>query len=185
MKVKIISISCTIFLLLAIAAVHADDNIDKTSKFNSKEPIEILSDRMEAFNQKQMVVFSGNAVVKQADWVLKTDRLTLYYKKEAGKQDKSGAKEIGGAVNLEKIEATGNVIVTQKMKVATSDAAVYFQESAQIIMTGNPVIREKKNIIKGCKVTIYLNEDRGLVEKCEGKKVSMEIHPEEKDENKK
>jgi lipopolysaccharide export system protein LptA len=52
-------------------------------------------------------------------------------------------------------------------------------------MTGNPVIREKKNTIKGCKVTIYLNEDRGLVEKCEGKKVFMEIHPEEKDEKKK
>jgi lipopolysaccharide export system protein LptA len=185
MMAKKIFTVCTFFLLLIISIAHAKDNIDKTSKFNSKEPIEIVSDRMEAFNQKQMVVFSGNAVVKQADWVLKTDRLTLYYKKETDKKDKSGAKELGGTGDLEKIEATGNVIVTQKMKVATSDEAVYFQDSGQIIMTGNPVIREKKNTIKGCKVTIYLNEDRGLVEKCEGKKVSMEIYPEEKDEKKK
>jgi lipopolysaccharide export system protein LptA len=140
---------------------------------------------MDALNEKQMVVFSGNAIVKQADWVLKTDRLTLYYKKETEKKDKSGTKELGAAGDLEKIEASGNVIVTQKMKVATSDEAVYLQDSGQIIMTGNPVIRERKNTIKGCKVTIYLNEDRGLVEKCEGKKVSMEIHPEDQNEKKK
>jgi lipopolysaccharide export system protein LptA len=185
MTVKNISILCTIFLLLVVSISTAKDNVEKTNKFNSKEPIEITADRLDAYNEKKMVVFSGNAVVKQADWVLKTDRLTLYYKKETDKKDKSGAKELGGTGDLEKIEATGKVIVTQKMKVATSDEAVYFQDSGQIIMTGNPVIREKKNTIKGCKVTIYLNEDRGLVEKCEGKKVFMEIHPEEKDEKKK
>ena len=185
MIVRTIFIGCALSLLLMISIANAKDNLEKINKFGSREPIEIVSDRLDAFNEKHMVVFSGNAVVKQADWVLKTDRLTLYYKKQTDKKDKSGTQELGGAGELEKIEAMGNVVVTQKMKIATSDEAVYFQDSGQIIMTGSPVIKEKKNIIRGCKVTIYLNEDRGLVEQCAGKKVSMEIHPDEKDEKKK
>jgi lipopolysaccharide export system protein LptA len=172
---------CTFFLLLIISIAHAKDNIDKTSKFNSKEPIEITADRLDAYNEKKMAVFSGNAVVKQADWVLKTDLLILYYHKETGKKEKIGGKEVEGTGDLEKIEAKGNVVVTQKMRVATSDEAVYLQDSGQIVMTGNPVIRENKNKVVGCRIVIYLQEDRGTVEKCEGKKVLMEIHPEEKE----
>jgi len=55
-------------------------------------------------------------------------------------------------VIFEKIEAKGNVIVTQKEKVATGDEAVYLQDSGQIIMTGNATLRDGKNLIKGDKV---------------------------------
>ena len=133
MTVKNISILFTIFLLLVVSISTAKDNIEKTSKFNSKEPIEITADRLDAYNEKKMAIFSGNAVVKQADWVLKTDRLTIFYRKEAGKKEKIGDKEIEATGDLEKIEAKGNVHVTQKMRVATSDEAVYFQDSGQRI----------------------------------------------------
>jgi lipopolysaccharide export system protein LptA len=186
MTVKnIVILFCTISLLLVYSISTAKDNVDKTGKFNSREPIQITADRLDAYNEKKMAVFSGNAVVKQADWVLKTDRLTIFYHKEADKKEKIGGKEIEGTGDLEKIEARGNVVVTQGMRVAVSDEAVYFQDSGQIVMTGNPMIRENKNKVVGCRIIIYLKEDRGTVEKCEGKKVQMEIHPEEKDAKKK
>jgi lipopolysaccharide export system protein LptA len=185
MTIKNISIICVIILLAVVSNTMAKDNLEKISKFNSKEPIEITADRLDAYNEKKMAIFSGNAVVKQADWVLKTDRLILYYRKETGKKEKMGVNQTEGTGDLEKIEAKGNVIVTQKMKVATSDEAVYSQDSGQIVMTGNPMISENKNKIVGCRIVIYLQEDRGTVEKCEGKKVVMEIHPEENDIKKK
>ena len=181
MKKKII-ILCLGFFLLSIAMLYAADD---SKKINTQEPIEITSDRLDAYNEKKIAIFSGNAQVKQADWVLKTDRLTIYYKKQAGKKETIGVKEIEGTGDLEKIEAKGKVFFTQKMRIAQSDEAVYFHDSGQIVLTGNPSIRENKNKVAGCKITIYLKEDRGTVERCEGGKVVMEIHPEEKDLKKK
>ncbi|PKN70499.1 MAG: lipopolysaccharide transport periplasmic protein LptA [Deltaproteobacteria bacterium HGW-Deltaproteobacteria-12] len=185
MKSNKIFILFTFFVLLFFSSVQAKDNPVKINKINSKEPIEIVSDRMDAFNEKKLVVFSGNAVATQGDKEIKSDRLLLYYKKEAGKKDKVGAKEVEGTGDLEKIEAKGNVVVTQKERIATGDEAVYFQDSGQIIMTGNATLRDGKNLIKGDKVTVFVNEDRGVVESDPKKRVKAVIYPQEKNENKK
>ncbi|MGV8056788.1 MAG: lipopolysaccharide transport periplasmic protein LptA [Smithellaceae bacterium] len=182
---KKIFILCTLLILLVISPLQAKDNSAKMNKLNSKEPIEIVSDRMDAFNEKKLVIFSGHAVATQGDKEIKSDRLLLYYKKETGKKDKIGAKEIEGTGDLEKIEAKGNVIVTQKKRVATGEEAVYFQDSGQIIMTGNATLRDGKNLIKGDKVIVFVNEDRGVVESDPQKRVKAIIYPEEKNENKK
>ncbi len=174
-----------LLMLLIVSTLQAKDNPARINKLSSKEPIEIVSDRMDAFNEKKLVIFSGNAVATQGDKEIKSDRLLLYYKKETGKKDKVGAKEIEGTGDLEKIEAKGNVIVTQKARVATGDEAVYFQDSGQIIMTGNPTLRDGKNLIKGDKVIVYVNEDRGVVESDPKKRVKAVIYPQEKNENKK
>jgi lipopolysaccharide export system protein LptA len=167
--------------------VNAKESSDVKNKINKKEPIEITSDKMVAYNEKKMVVFSGNAVVKQGDVELKCDNLILYYKKEAGKKEKVVSKEVEGTGDLDKIEAKGNVNVTKKKWNATSEEAVYYQDSGQIIMTGNPILHEDKSVIKGCKVTIYMNEDRGVVEACnpEKERVKATIYPQEKNEPKK
>jgi lipopolysaccharide export system protein LptA len=185
MKSKKIFILFTFFILLISSSVQAKDNPVRINKINSKEPIEIVSDRMDAFNEKKLVIFSGNVVATQGDKEIKSDRLLLYYKKEAGKKDKVGAKEVEGTGDLEKIEAKGNVIVTQKERIATGDEAAYFQDSGQIIITGNATLRDGKNLIKGDKVTVFVNEDRGVVESDPKKRVKAVIYPQEKNENKK
>ena len=185
MNSKKIYLIAFFMIILAAFIANAKDNSKVKNKINKKEPIEITSDKMDAYNEQKTVVFSGHAVAKQGDVVLKTDKLILFYKKETVKKDKAGPKDIEGTGDLDRIEAKGNVVVTQMKRIATGDEAVYFQDSGQIIMTGNPVLKEDRNTVKGCKVTIYLNEDRGTVEKCEGKQVWMEVYPEEKDEKKK
>lgn len=185
MIIKKVFILCTLFLLLITSATQAKDNSAKISNLSSKEPIEIVSDRMDAFNEKKLVIFSGNVVATQGDREIKSDRLLLYYKKGTGKKDKIGAKEIEGTGDLEKIEAKGNVIVTQKEKVATGDDAVYLQDSGQIIMTGNATLHDGKNLIKGDKVIVFVNEDRGTVESDPKKRVKAIIYPQEQNENKK
>jgi Uncharacterized protein conserved in bacteria len=44
-------------------------------------PIQIVSDRLDAYNEKGLVVFSGNVVATQEDKIIKSDSLFLYYKK--------------------------------------------------------------------------------------------------------
>jgi lipopolysaccharide export system protein LptA len=182
---KIFLLLPLIILLWASSILYAKDNSAIMNKMNSNEPYEIVSDRMDAFNEKKMVVFSGNATAKQGDKVLKSDQLLFYYKKEAGKAGKVGAKEIEMSGELEKIEAKGNVSVTQGERIATGDEAIYVQETGQIIMTGNAVLREGKNVINGDRVIVYVNENRGTVESDPQKRVKAVIYPQEKIETKK
>ena len=145
--------------------------------------LKLISDRMEAFNEKKLVIFTGNAIAKQGDRVLKSDQLLLYYKKEPAKNDKVGPMQIEGTGDLEKIEAKGNVSVTQGDRIATGDEGVYYHDTGQIILTGNALLKEGKNSIKGCRVIIYVNEKRGRAEVCDQEKkerVKAVLYPPEK-----
>lgn len=170
--------------LLVSSRLYAQDNTVLTEEIVKKgESIEIVSDRLEAFNEKKLIMFTGNAIAKQGDRVLKADQLLLYYKKDPAKKDQIGAMEIEGTGDLEKIEAKGNVSVTQGERLATGDEAVYYHDTGQIILTGNALLREGKNSIKGCRVIVYLNEKRGRVEVCDREKkerVKAVLYPPEK-----
>ena len=166
-----------LFVLLTTSFAYAEN---KLFSKQSDEPIEITSNRMEAFNEKKLVVFSGNAIAKQGNKVLKADQLNLYYKKEPGKKVKVGTTETEGTGDLEKVEAKGNVSLTQGGRTATGDEAIYLRDSGKVIMTGNAILSEGKNIIKGDRVIVFLNEDRGVVESNTKKQVKAIIYPQEK-----
>ncbi len=170
-------------LLFMLPFAWADPAINKKNMMRKSGPIEVVADRMEAFQEKRIIVFSGNTVATQGDIKLKTDRLSIYYKKSGEQKDKIGKQDMAVAGDLEKIELQGNVIVTQNDISATSETAVYYQDGAKVIMTGNPVLQQGKNVIKGCRVVIFIDENRGEVQKCETGstgRVTAIIHPQEK-----
>src|SRR4030042_4209372 len=143
-------------ILLTPSGLYAQDNIIANEDIITKnEPIEIGSDRMDAYKDDKLVKFVGNATAKQGDKLLKADQFLLYYKKDAGKEGKTGKTSLDATGAMDKIEAKGNVSSTQGERIVTSDEAVYYHDSGQVILTGNVVMSEGKNIIKGCKATIY------------------------------
>jgi len=64
--------------------------------------------------------------------------------------------------------------------VATGEEAVYFRETNKVILTGNAVLNEGKNLIKGDRVIVYLNENRGIVESSSQKQVKAIIYPQDR-----
>ncbi len=183
MKNRVIIPLILSFLFFSYAG--AAENTAKKPKFAKDQPIYIVSDRLDAYNEKKLVVFSGNAVATQGDKTIKSDRLLLYYKKDPGVPEKKGAKDIGNSGDLEKIEAKGHVTVTQGEKIVTGDDATYYQDTQQIIMIGNAVMREGRNTIKGDRIVVFLDEDRGIVESAKKNRVKATIYPEDKKDNKK
>lgn len=162
----------TYFLLIPAlfingAAVWAQ-NILADKKIAGNEPVEIVADRMEAFNATRTVVFSGNAVATRGDIKIKTDRLTIYYEKSNKPAGKDATAEVAGSGQLEKIEAKGNVVITRDQVLATGAEAVYRENNATIVLSGNPTLRENQNVIKGCQIIFYINENKGKVEPCPG-----------------
>ena len=93
-----------------LGAKNADTK--KKIKLDKDQPIQIVSDRLDAYNDKKLVVFSGNAVATQGDKTIKADRLFLYYKKDPRVPEKAGGQDIGSAGDLDKIEAKGHVKIT-------------------------------------------------------------------------
>jgi lipopolysaccharide export system protein LptA len=141
------------------------------------QPIQITSDKLEAFSEKRMVIFSGNALAVQGGRIIKADSLLLYYKQVAGEVGKGESTEVAKSGELEKMEAKGHVKITQGERVITGDNATYFSDTQKVIMTGNAVMREGKNVIRGEKIAVFLNENRGYVESNESKRVSATIYP--------
>ena len=157
----------------------------KKSLPDSSQPIEITADRLEAYDEKKLVLFSGNAVATQGNRVIKAEDILLYYKKEGRGAGKEGWQGMGKTGELEKIEAKGQVTVTQGDRVVTGEQAVYYQDAQKIVMTGNAVMRQGNNLVQGDKIEVFLNENRGVVEAAENKRVKATIYPVEKREEKK
>lgn len=180
----------TIFLALLFLspAWHGGTPGASESKKNNpdrNQPINITSDRLEAYNEKSLVVFSGNAVAVQGDKVIKADSLLITYKKEPGAAgQKSEVGDFAQAGSVEKIEAKGNVRITQEKKIVTGDYAVYYQDTQKIVMTGNAVMKEGNNTIRGEKIDVFLDENRGVVESSGSQRVTATIYPGGKKENK-
>jgi lipopolysaccharide export system protein LptA len=82
---------------------------------------------------------------------------------------------------IDKIVAMGKVAVHRAQGgVATAEKAVYGQQEETIVLTGNPVVREGNNFVKGDRITIYLKENRSVVEGSQDKKVTATVFPQSK-----
>jgi len=171
-------------MLLCTLGLGAQEKGPAKKPFESKEPIQVVADRLEAFDAEKMVVFSGHAVAVQGDKVIKSDKISLFYKKDKSAEAKPG-KTMSPAGDLERIEARGRVNITQGTKVVTGELAVYYQDEQKIVMTGNPVMRDGKNTISGDIITVFLNESRGVVEGSNGRRPFLTIYPEDKPEGSK
>ena len=148
------------------------------SGIEKEQPIQIVSDRLDAYNEKRMVVFSGNAVATQGARTIRAERLTFYYrddKTKTGRPTAGGGGE--GTGNLERMEAKGHVTITEDERVVTGEEAVFEQDAQKITMTGNATLREGDNVIQGDKIVVFLNENRGVVEGAESRRVSATIYP--------
>lgn len=149
------------------------------------EPIEIVSDRLDAYSERRLVVFSGNASATQGTRVIKADRLLLYYRENARDPKIVELKAFGRTGELERVEAKGHVVVSEGERMVTGNEAVFYQDTQKIVMTGNAVMHEGDNVIRGETIVVFLDENRGIVESTGGKRVTATIYPREAKEKKK
>lgn len=158
-----------------------------TGVCGSDGAIQITSDRLDAYDDKALVLFSGNVVATQDDAVIHADELYLYYDKNTEKKKSASDLTVSGG-KIEKIELKGNVTVKKGERTVSGDRAVFRNAEQTVVMTGHAVMREGNNVISGDKITVFLKENRGIVESSgEKKRVTAVIYPQgetlRKDEN--
>ena len=122
-------------------------------QFGGDGPIEIESDKLEVRDHDNIAIFTGNVQLVQGKLLLKTVKMTVYYKGSGG----------GGTDNaqVDHMEAEGKVYIKQDDQVATGDQGTYDMGTGVLVLTGKEVVlTQGENVVVGCK--LVSNSKTGL-----------------------
>jgi lipopolysaccharide export system protein LptA len=118
---------------------------------NSKAPINIKSNSMSLDYTNHSVLWTGEVRATQADAQLTSDQLRVNYLDKDFKQMKD-------------MVADGNVRLSQGTRWATGKHGVMDQIKRTVVLTGSPVAHDGNDQITGCKITVYLDTSRSVVD---------------------
>jgi lipopolysaccharide export system protein LptA len=122
-------------------------------------------------NLEHQAIFEGDVVMKKEDLTVTSDHAEVTF---ASQEDPTeNHKPPTGLLSPESqfrdneitlIHATGNVVLQHGGKKVYSKEAFYYQNEEKIILLGEPVAWEKDYRVTGTKMTIFLRENRSIVE---------------------
>lgn len=136
--------------LLPLLAVPASGQALKGH--NAKAPVDVEADRIEVQDRVDRAIFSGNVRVRQAGLNLSAARLTVAY-------DNSG-----GGVDIERLDASGGVVVTSASETARGDFAIYDLPRRIITVVGGVTLTQGANRLSGGRLVIDLNSGRSVID---------------------
>ncbi len=159
--------------LITGAAFAADKSKAETSDAKPENtPIIITAEQLDSDNKAKFAEFIGNVKAIQADFVITSDKLRIYYKGELLNTEKKGNDEEA----LKKIVATGNVKITSDQYIAKTEKLEYDTASMTIILTGeNSTVINGKNSITGSKIILYQKDGRVKVLGSKNKRIKAEF----------
>ena len=145
---------------------------------NKDQPVQIEAASLEVRDKDKLATFSGNVHVIQGDTDLRSKTLLVFYEDDSANKGaakggnttpiKAAQPGPGGSSQIKRLEAIGNVLVTQKDQTATGDKGVFDMKTNTITLTGNVVISQGQNVLRGERLVV----DRGTgVSRMEGGRV--------------
>jgi lipopolysaccharide export system protein LptA len=182
------------FLLLSVVFVGSTSAAPSTDSVNLKRSVEapgisttITSKKMTVRNQDSQAIFEESVVLTRGPLIVHSDKMVvLFHSKSRDPLPSSGGgsdqhepvrntsalKEQNGVSpmsnrSVHRIEATGDahrVSIKYENGSAICQKAVYFVDGEKIVLTGDPVAWEKGTRVSGKLITIFLAEERSVVE---------------------
>ena len=149
-------------ILLAVAAFAAASGglqsleAQTISGHDSNAPVNYAADRIELQGKQDRVVLSGNVDVTQAELRVRAAQTVVDFTNV-------------GSLRIQRITATGGVLVTRGDEAAHGDVAVYDFNRRIITMVGNATLRRGSDTMKAGRFVIDLNSG---VSSAEGGRVS-------------
>lgn len=162
------------FLLASLLVPGSAFSQALENEVKKAETLSITSDTLEIKHDSQEVIFKGDVTAKKSEFVINCKELVVRYAEdEPGK--KTGST---GSYRIDRVIGTGNVRITRKKGgVATAEKAIYIQEGERLLLSGNPVIHHGDDMVEGDRITLFLKENRSIVESSGKKKVRAVIFP--------
>lgn len=148
----------------------------KNLKLTTAADIVTARDSLEWYDQKDVAVARGDAVVVRGDKRIRADVLTAYLAKEKPGQKpakpaaakpaaaKPGAAAAGSPLagensRISRVDAQGSVLVSTATDIGRGDYGVYNAETGIVTLIGNVTITRGQNTIRGQYAVMDLNNN--------------------------
>jgi lipopolysaccharide export system protein LptA len=162
-------------------------------------PINIRSGKLEFFYNEKRIVYRDGVVATRDNGTIKSDLLTVTYEEQAANNGAgapsasattASASEKENAVTrrrqrIKEAVAEGNVEITSETGNATCKKAIFNEIKRTVVLSGDAVLRDGDNTVKGQTVTVYLDESRVTVEGTAEARPEMQLNPKQDEKGKK
>ncbi|MDH4097862.1 MAG: hypothetical protein OEV77_08580 [Nitrospira sp.] len=155
-------------------------------------PTTITAKKVTVRKQDSRAVFEGTVVLTRGPLLVYSDKMIVLFhsqgsgqapstsagqiaRQSAGKREDAPPTMSNHSVN--RVEAIDHVKIKYATGNATCQKAVYFSEGDKIVLTGDPVAWEKGTRVSGKQITIYLTEERSVVEGDSHVRIEEEVGP--------
>ncbi|HEY7521041.1 MAG TPA: lipopolysaccharide transport periplasmic protein LptA [Methylomirabilota bacterium] len=136
----------------------------RAAKDDRTQPVTVDADKMERFGKEGLVVFTGNVVARQNNSVQYAERMEVYL-------DEAGDKIL-------RTVSTGAVrIITRDCRTGTARRAEYYDLEQRVVLIGNARVWQEDNVVSGDTITIFLSQDRSVVQGGKDERVKAVFYP--------
>ena len=134
------------------------------SKGERQQPVTVDADKMERFGKEGLVVFTGNVVARQSNSVQYADRMEVY------------VDEVGDKI-LRTVSTGAVRIITADCRTGTAQRAEYYDLDQRVVLIGNARVWQEDNVVSGETITIFLSQDRSVVQGGKQERVKAVFYP--------
>ncbi|BBB95458.1 MULTISPECIES: LptA/OstA family protein [Bradyrhizobium] len=191
------AIAAFLFALFAASAAFAQGSMSGVPNAmqgfsqNRDQPIQIEAASLEMRDKKKEATFAGNVKVVQGDTTMTSKTLVVFYEDKSTQAPapaptgtkgaaakgaapmQSATPGPGGASSIKRLEAKGNVVVTQKDQVVTGETAIFDTKTNLITMLGGGgsqvVLTQCQNVLRGDRLLVDMTTGVSRVEADNGK----------------
>ena len=144
---------------------------------NRSQPVNIKAASLEVRDKEKFATFTGDVHVVQGDTDMRCKTLVVYYE-DSSKDSKESVKAAqpgpAGSSQIRRMEAIGNVVVSQKDQIATGDRGDFDMRNNTVVLSGKVVVTKGQDVMRGERLVVNLTDG---VSRMEGGRVEGIINP--------
>jgi len=142
---------------------------------NRDKPVNIKAASLEVRDKEKVATFSGDVHVVQGDTDMRCKTLTVFYDDNSNKDGvKTAQPGPAGNSQIRRMEARGNVVVTQKDQIATGDRGDFDMRTNTVVLSGKVVVTKGQDVLRGERLVVNLTDG---VSRMEGGRVEGMFNP--------
>lgn len=163
------------------AAAAAKGGAVSVFKTDPTAPIDVEAGRLDVDDRSKQAVFKGDVRAVQGDFVVRTSEMRAFYTGAAGLAEENTPADKKAPAEITRIEARGKVIVTSKNgQNATGDWADFDVKKNQVVLGGDVILTQEKNVVRGSKLTIDMLTGESVIHTDPGAAWSATAAPADK-----
>ncbi len=165
-------ISRVIVFFIAACSISATSFAQAAGmKLDSTQPIEIVSDTLDVFQEQSQAVFSGNVIATQGNINMRAAKMVVFYRDtgasspaETGSEPAAEGSTAMAGEGIYRIEAEGDVFFASPLETAQGQTAIYDVDASTVNLIGNVLLTREGNVLKGTQLVYNLNTGRSTLQ---------------------